>query len=387
MAFDITFLGALGGPIEASTCGILVKPLHVTYQQILQSEKPAQLLAVDAGLGALLLSKIIANEHQAPRQLLDLYGNLHSHVESYVRAAQIFPFAGVGDAGGTIAARDLARAESGASVSGGGSVVSLAARVLQLASTFIISHPHLDHIQGLVLNSAWPHLQAENQHNVPEICGLAFTVGALQRHVFNGVIWPNLVAAGQLRLKVLDSLRPHTTPDGSFHVTMFDLHHGPLHLWRQNESDSEQLPLRYPLSAFLVQELTNGSRILVFGDFEPDLVLGGTANSRVWAAVAPYIDDGLLRAVIMECSSPTVELLVNLYGHMMPAHVIAEFLALRRLTAAKHLGGLQVVITHVKDISENDPRRLVLSELEALNEHEALGLKITMALSGLLIRV
>lgn len=380
MAFDITFLGALGGPIEASTCGILVKPLHVTYRQILAAPRPALLLAVDAGLGALLLSRIIAHEHSAPRQLLDLYGDLHARVDAYVRAPQIFPFADVGADVGAGGSRDTTAAPASATV-------ALAARVLARASAFVISHPHLDHIQGLVLNSAWPQRPGDTAAPAAEICGLAFTVAALQRHVFNGVIWPDLVGAGRLRLTVLDPHHRHTTAGGAFHVTTFDLHHGPLHSGPPLGAPVGVAAPRYPLSAFLVQDAGSGAKILVFGDFEPDLVLGGSANARLWAAVARYVDDGLLRAVIMECSSPTVEPLVNLYGHMMPAHVIAEFQALRRLTAAHHVGGLQVVITHVKDIAETDPRRLVLSELEALNEREALGLNISMALSGLLIRV
>ena len=56
-----------------------------------------------------------------------------------------------------------------------------------LIETYLITHPHLDHIAGFVINTAGPPGSRPKR-----VAGLPSTITALKTHVFNNVIWPNL---------------------------------------------------------------------------------------------------------------------------------------------------------------------------------------------------
>ncbi|KAM3422700.1 hypothetical protein BST61_g185 [Cercospora zeina] len=55
-------------------------------------------------------------------------------------------------------------------------------------STYLITHPHLDHLSGFAINTA-----AFNGTSRPKtLAALPSTVNAIKQHIFNDVIWPNL---------------------------------------------------------------------------------------------------------------------------------------------------------------------------------------------------
>ncbi|KAI4681269.1 uncharacterized protein J4E88_005777 [Alternaria novae-zelandiae] len=55
-------------------------------------------------------------------------------------------------------------------------------------STYLITHPHLDHVSGFVINTAAFH----NTSRPKRLAALPFTVNAIKNHIFNNIIWPNL---------------------------------------------------------------------------------------------------------------------------------------------------------------------------------------------------
>ncbi len=56
-----------------------------------------------------------------------------------------------------------------------------------LIDTYLITHPHLDHIAGFVINTAGlPGTRPKR------LAGLPSTIAAFKIHIFNNVIWPNL---------------------------------------------------------------------------------------------------------------------------------------------------------------------------------------------------
>lgn len=57
----------------------------------------------------------------------------------------------------------------------------------ELIDTYLITHPHLDHISGFVINTAG--LAGPRRK---KLAGLPGTIQALKTHIFNNVIWPNL---------------------------------------------------------------------------------------------------------------------------------------------------------------------------------------------------
>jgi cAMP phosphodiesterase len=56
-----------------------------------------------------------------------------------------------------------------------------------LVDTYLITHPHLDHISGFVINTA-----ALPGTRPKRLAGLPSTISAFKTHIFNNVIWPNL---------------------------------------------------------------------------------------------------------------------------------------------------------------------------------------------------
>ncbi|CAN8097607.1 unnamed protein product [Discula destructiva] len=56
-----------------------------------------------------------------------------------------------------------------------------------LVDTYLITHPHLDHISGFVVNTAG--LAGPRRK---KLAGLPGTIQALKTHIFNNTIWPNL---------------------------------------------------------------------------------------------------------------------------------------------------------------------------------------------------
>lgn len=55
-------------------------------------------------------------------------------------------------------------------------------------STYLITHPHLDHISGFAINTAAFHATTKPK----TLAALPSTVDAIKQHIFNDVIWPNL---------------------------------------------------------------------------------------------------------------------------------------------------------------------------------------------------
>ncbi|KAI9726428.1 MAG: hypothetical protein M1828_001250 [Chrysothrix sp. TS-e1954] len=60
--------------------------------------------------------------------------------------------------------------------------------VRECVSTYLITHPHLDHLAAFAINTAAFH----NTSRPKRLAALPSTVNAIKTHIFNDVIWPNL---------------------------------------------------------------------------------------------------------------------------------------------------------------------------------------------------
>lgn len=352
MSFDITFLGCSGGPIESSNCAILIKPAHISYNELLELPN-GPLIMIDAGLGILLLAELIASEPRSCNRLLQLYDD-SLPVTHYINIKRSHPFKGLKG----LALRNLH------------SIFAKLAGVL-------ISHPHADHILAMVLNLP----SMFNRPNRLTMLGSKFTINTLQENVFNGLVWPDMILLGILQTQILPALSSTSICNESYTVIRFDLSHGKIA--HSNKS--------YESLAFLLRCNASDTKLLVFGDLESDTVLGQPKNKVVWNAVAPYVLDATLKCIILECSIQTVAPGTELYGHLTPRHLIKELLVLNEIASTrkrKPLKDLNLIITHVKEsLDGHDPRRRIKSELEDLNRLLGLGLSITIALSGVTVQV
>ena len=60
--------------------------------------------------------------------------------------------------------------------------------VRECVSTYLITHPHLDHLSGFVVNTAG----LASTSRPKRLAALPSTVNAIKAHIFNDIIWPNL---------------------------------------------------------------------------------------------------------------------------------------------------------------------------------------------------
>lgn len=337
MSFDITFLGSDGGPIEGHNCAILLKPSSISYQDIIQNEASQHLLCIDAGAGIGSLINIFTKD--------GLICNKHVNLRILTH-----PFRSLEQKGVTLKSE----------------AITLAHRIFENQSHYLITHPHLDHISALVVNSA-------GFKTTKTVHASSYTTNAFAKYVFNGIIWPRMNDFHLVDLHSYD-YNLHFRVNDSFEVSLYPLSHG----------DSES-------AAYLVTDRCgNGAKVLVFGDCESDLVSGSGNILNIWRNMASYIVDGTLKGIIIECSLCNATELSELYGHITPYYLIEELKVLR--TECRNLNpqvkvplnNLNVIVNHVKD-GPTDPRRIIQDELFELNLREGLGCIFSVATDGISI--
>ncbi len=228
---------------------------------------------------------------------------------------------------------------------------------------YLLSHPHLDHVAGLVVDSP--------EDGPKPILGLAATLDALRDHVFNWRVWPNFADEGQAPLGRYRYVRlapgqPTSIPGTPMTVEAHPLSHAGVQS-----------------TAFLVR--AGAAAALYLGDTGPDAVERSSRLGALWARVAPLVREGALRAVFVEVSYPDGRPDHLLFGHLTPTWLLRELRRLAELVEpaapAAALRGLTVVVTHVKPALERDaePHRRIARELAARND---LGVRFVLARQG-----
>ncbi|MDN3549479.1 MBL fold metallo-hydrolase [Mucilaginibacter aquaedulcis] len=197
----------------------------------------------------------------------------------------------------------------------------------QYIKGYFISHAHLDHISGLIINSP--------EDSTKNIYGLQSTLETIKTHYFTWASWANFADQGEtpaLKKYHYQVLTPGTqapVENTELKVQAFSLAHSNL-----------------TSTAFLVQ--SNNSYVLYLGDTGPDAVEKSNNLQNLWQYIAPLIKDHLLKAILIEVSFPNEQPDKTLFGHLTPHWLMAEMDKLASLTGPAQLKGLNVVITHLK---------------------------------------
>ncbi|KAL2136598.1 hypothetical protein VTI74DRAFT_2903 [Chaetomium olivicolor] len=152
-ALQVIVLGSGGGPLESNVTAFLVRSLASGWSK-------GSVVAVDAGVHLSAIKGIL--EQTQPANLGEENGPQLPYT------LETGPFAGLQVSNATADANAAHIHKS-------------------LIETYLITHPHLDHIAGFVINTAG--LPGSRPKRV---AGLPSTITALKTHVFNNVIWPNL---------------------------------------------------------------------------------------------------------------------------------------------------------------------------------------------------
>ena len=216
---------------------------------------------------------------------------------------------------------------------------------------YLISHPHLDHVSGLVLNSP--------DDSPKPIYGLPFCLSVLQETYFNWKSWPNFGNEGEAPLLSKFHYTPLSTEwetpleQTSMHVRAFALSHSH----------------PYQSTAFLIRHADN--YLLYVGDTGADSVEKSNKLYTLWQAISPLIAAGKLKAIFIEVSFANAQPDPLLFGHLTPRLLMEEMNILNQLSGG--LRELPIVIMHVKPSAS---REEIAKELHESNK---LQLKLIFA--------
>lgn len=249
-------------------------------------------------------------------------------------------------------------------------------------STYLITHPHLDHVSGFVINTAAFH----NTSRPKRLAALPFTVNAIKTHIFNNIIWPNLTdedggvglvsfqrlaeggnialgqGSGRGYIEVCDGLGVKGFKVSHGHCMRGHMHRGSLPEpsglppglsldGREGRSLSFSLPTQSTpgtpaldgrqtapdqctidsTAYFIRTESTTSTptkEVLIFGDVEPDSLSLNPRTALIWAEAAPKIATGILTGIFIECSYTNAQADAVLFGHLSPRHLLVELQSL-----------------------------------------------------------
>jgi len=222
---------------------------------------------------------------------------------------------------------------------------------------YLISHAHLDHVAGLLLNAP---------DDAPKsIYGLPACLSTLQNDYFNWRAWPNFgpagtpPALGKYQLRELTPGAEMPIDSTALRVRAFPLSHGK----------------PYQSAAFLLRH--QQSYLLYLGDTGADDVEQTHHLRELWQAIAPLVQAGQLKAIFIEASYANAQPEKQLFGHLTPTLLLREMAALSQLTGAAALRGLPVVVTHLKPAVGTE--KIIRKQLTAANP---LGLKFVFPEQG-----
>ena len=192
---------------------------------------------------------------------------------------------------------------------------------------YFISHAHLDHLAGLILNS--PNDSPKN------IYGFSSVIEIMKNNYFTAKSWANFGSEGNKPI-----LNKYTynylTPGKEIEIPNTELHVTPYILSHVNPYES---------SAFLVRN--QNSYLLYLGDTGADEVEKSNQLALLWKAVADKVIAHTLKAIFIEVSFDNAIPDKALYGHLTPRLLMQEMKVLNKLSNGQ-LPKVPIYITHIK---------------------------------------
>ncbi|MEB0260604.1 MULTISPECIES: 3',5'-cyclic-nucleotide phosphodiesterase [unclassified Mucilaginibacter] len=209
---------------------------------------------------------------------------------------------------------------------------------------YFISHAHLDHLAGMVMNA--PDDSTKN------IYGLKSTLETIKTHYFTWESWANFADDGGAPLlkkyhyKPLEPGIETAIENTDLQVQVFPLAHSNL-----------------TSTAFLVRSKDN--YLLYLGDTGADEIEKSQNLHNLWVSVAPLVKAQKLKAIMIEVSFSSEQPDKSLFGHLTPRLLMNEMGELSKLSNTS-LKGFNVVVTHLKPPYKNITQ--IKAELKAGNK-------------------
>ncbi|RLJ71853.1 MBL fold metallo-hydrolase [Pedobacter alluvionis] len=193
---------------------------------------------------------------------------------------------------------------------------------------YLISHGHLDHLAGLIINS--PADTSKNIYGLPSVLNI------LRDKYFTWDAWANFANEGEKpqlkKYTYFPLIEGNTYPlEGTeMKVKAFELSHGN----------------PYKSTAFLISH--NDSYVLYLGDTGADEVEKSDKLASLWQNIAPLINAGQLKAIFLEVSFPNEQPDKQLFGHLTPKLFFSEIGKLKSLTDGDTIKKVSFIVTHIK---------------------------------------
>ncbi|MBE9584163.1 3',5'-cyclic-nucleotide phosphodiesterase [Mucilaginibacter sp. JRF] len=226
----------------------------------------------------------------------------------------------------------------------------------QYIKGYFISHAHLDHVSGLIINSP--------EDSTKSIYGLPSCLETIKTHYFTWASWANFADDGEkpalkkYSYKPMEPGKPVTVDGTGLSVQVFPLSHSNL-----------------VGAAYLVKN--NDAYVLYLGDTGPDEVEKSTKLRELWQAIVPLISKGELKGIMIEVSYPNEQPDKSLFGHLTPNWLMKEMQVLQSLTGEGKLKGFNLVVTHVKP-----PQKNIEKLKQQLKQQNTLGLNLIFPQQG-----
>ena len=226
---------------------------------------------------------------------------------------------------------------------------------------YLISHAHLDHVAGMIINS--PDDTSKSIYAVPSV------IKILTDKYFTWESWANFADAGEkptlnkYHYVTLDTATEIPLANTEMFVTPFSLSHGN----------------PYESTAFLVRH--GDAYVLYLGDTGADEIERSDKLELLWRHIAPLIQTKKLKAIFIEVSFPNEQPDKQLFGHLTPKWLMKEMNVLNLLAGKNAMKHFPVVITHIKPIGNNED--IIKKQLSSSNK---LQLKILYPQQGRLMK-
>lgn len=160
----------------------------------------------------------------------------------------------------------------------------------ELVATYLITHTHLDHLAGFVINTA-----SFGQDNSPKrLAALPHVITAVKTHIFNDVIWPNLsdedAGVGLVTYQRMAAQADYVTVSEGLSAQAWPVSHGHCmkthtHWGRKSTAGLEQCDAGHAAHAaaqslqarwcvldsavFFIRDSATAKEVMMWGDVEP----------------------------------------------------------------------------------------------------------------------
>lgn len=226
---------------------------------------------------------------------------------------------------------------------------------------YFISHAHLDHTAGLIMNAP--------NDNTKNLYGIASVLDVFKKNYFTWSAWANFGSEGEApilnkyKYQTLVPAKEIAIDNTNLFVTPFVLSH----------------VKPYESTAFLVRN--QNTYLLYLGDTGADRVEQSEQLATLWKTIAPLVMSKQLKAIFIEVSFDNSVSEKALYGHLTPNLLMEEMGKLNQLSNGL-LKSMPLYVTHIKPCDGCETK--IKSEIQAANK---IGLKISYPLQAKLIEL